>query len=263
MKRFRDFIQDTLEAINPLSSLDQLNIKLVLNKNIIWRSIPILGTFGYGIILMTLVDLTYAILPSKAQNPIWELNTINLMMGQVWFLFVGLALILANYLISYFSSKDGEIRVIEIFFFKVMRWIVLFLSVVCFLLTPLIILDTNRVNAINAGQVDQVFADKASQTDQMISRVENLTDIGVLKQLTSLPDLKNIETKGLSADQIKANIQQYLVGVKDNLKTESERMKKSKWIEVFKNSSRSAIAAIISAIALLTFFLRTNRLITD
>jgi hypothetical protein len=85
----------------------------VFSTDWISRATTILSVFGYIITLMSLIDLVATIIPPQSQNPVWELGTINLLMGQIWFFFMGFALVIMSYIVRFYLDSEADIPTID------------------------------------------------------------------------------------------------------------------------------------------------------
>ncbi|MFM1842586.1 MAG: hypothetical protein RLZZ490_1322 [Cyanobacteriota bacterium] len=222
------------------------------------RATTILGVFGHLIILMSLVDFVVVIIPPQAQNPVWELETINLLMSQVWFFFAGFALVIISYLVRFYLDGEANILTVELIWFKFLRWVVLFMAIVCVLMPPLIVVDTIRVNNLNNRQIDQTRQNQLAQLSQIENQLPQVQDLNELRYL--LPSGSNF-SPGLSLSQVKQEIQNNLTTQKERISTESAKLQAQKRFTLFKSSIRNVIASLLSFLGTFLLFWRTRQFI--
>lgn len=219
------------------------------------RASSVLGIFGHAIILMSLIDFVAAIIPPQAQNPVWELETINLLMGQIWFFLVGFALVLTSYLIRYYLAKEADIPALELTLFKFSRWLVLFIAVVCLLMPPLIIVDTFRVNSINTSQIGEATQGQVAQLSQAESQLEQVTNINQLQSL--LPGNVSFPA-GASLPDLKQQLRSTLASQKKQVSEQGAKLMADKRFNLLETGFRNVMAAVIASFCLFAFFWRTR-----
>ena len=248
-------MQQFLEKLGFFGIFDSLDGRDALTQRGASRAITILGIFGHAIIVMSLIDFVVAILPPQAQNPVWELETINSLMGQVWFLFVGMAMVLISYLIRYYLDREASIPMLELVAFKFTRWLMLFIAIVCLLMPPLIIVDTVRVNRINTGQIDQTANTQLAQLAQVESQ---LAQVSNLNQLQSLLPGNVSFTAGASLDSVKQELRNNLASQKQQIPEQAKQLKGQKRFNLMEAGFRNIMAALIASFALFVYFWRTR-----
>jgi hypothetical protein len=111
--------------------------------------IGILPIVGYAIVAMSFVDFVSVLFPLQLQNPDWELKTISTLVEQIWAFLIGLGFIFTRY----FQENQGDIRSVELFFLKFIRWFILIMAIVLLLMIPLVLLDTHRLLSFFNGQI--------------------------------------------------------------------------------------------------------------
>ncbi len=222
------------------------------------RASSVLGTFGHAIILMSLIDFVAAIIPPQVQNPVWELETINLLIGQIWFFLVGFALVLTSYLIRYYLDREARIPVLELTLFKFSRWLVLFIAVVCLLMPPLIIVDTVRVHRINTSQIGEATQNQLAQLSQVESQLEQVENIDQLQSL--LPDNVSFPA-GASLPNLKQQLRSSLASQKTQVSEQGAKLIGDKRFNLLETGFRNVMAALIASFCLFAFFWRTREFV--
>jgi hypothetical protein len=254
MKRLKYAIQNFFEYTDFLAPIRRHNVELAINDRSPSRLIAILGFFGYLITVMNLIDCIYALIPPQAQNPVWELATINLLMAQVWFFFVGFGLILTSYVLRYHFYPGSGLRGVELGLFKSFRWLALFLGVVCLLMTPLIFVDTLRVHRLNSAQIQEASQRQLAQLTEAEQRLSNVTD---LSQLQGLLGANAPAISGRSVGEVKAQLQASIKTQKEQIAQQAQTAQREKRTNLLKTSSRNVIAALIATLCFFFMFWKT------
>ncbi|MFN5513166.1 MAG: HpsJ family protein [Cyanobacteriota bacterium] len=254
MNRLKYAIQDFFQYTDFLAPFRRHEIELAITDRSPSRLIAILGFFGYLITLMSIIDFIYAVIPPQVQNPVWELATMNLLLAQVWFFFVGFGLILASYILRYHFYPQSGLRGWELALFKGFRWLVLFLAVVCLLMTPLIFVDTLRVHRINTLQVKDASQSQLAQLTEAERRLETVTDLSQLQALLG-PNASALQ--GRSLGEVKAQLQANIKTQKTQIAERAQAAHREKRTNLLKSSSRNVIAALIASLGFLFMFWKT------
>jgi hypothetical protein len=197
--------------------------------------------------LINLIDFVYAAIPLQVQNPLWELATINLMLANVWFFFVAFSLILVSYVLRYRLYRQSDIQGWELILFRGFRWLAVLISVLCLLMAPLILVDTQRVNLINNLQIDEASKGQLAQLTEAERRLGEVSDLsqlrGLLGQNASIPEGSSL------ADQ-KARLQADLRSRQDQVAQQAQTARRERKFALLKSSSRNFLAALVAAFGL-------------
>ncbi len=255
MERLQFAIQRFFENFDLFGIFGTLGSRDALTPFGASRVTTLLGIFGHAIVVMSLIDFVVVIVPPQAQNPVWELDTINLLMGQIWFFLVGVALVLISYLIRYYLDREASIPVLELVLFKFTRWLILFIAIVCLLMLPLIVVDTVRVNRINTSQIDEATNNQLAQLSQAESQLAQVNDLNQLQTL--LPSNATVPP-GASLADLKQELQTNLAKQKQRVSDEAAKVQGQKRFNLLKTSTRNILAAIIATFCLFALFWRTR-----
>jgi hypothetical protein len=254
MKRLKYAIQYFFAYTDFLAPFRPYRIELAITDRSPSRLIAILGFFGYLITAMNLVDFIYAVIPPQAQNPVWELATMNLLLAQVWFFFVGFGLILISYVLRYHFYPQSGLRSWELGLFKGFRWLALFLAVVCLLMTPLLFVDTLRVHRLNSQQIQDASQRQLAPLTEAEQRLDNLTDLSQLQGLLG-PNAPSLA--GRSLGEVKAQLQASIKSQKAQISEQAQTAHREKRTNLLKSSSRNVMAALIASLGFLFMFWKT------
>ncbi len=200
----------------------------------------LLPIIGYALVTMSFIDFIYTVVPLQLQNPEWELNTISALTEHSWVFLIGLGFIFARY----FSDNQYDVRFLEIVYLRFIRWVILIMGIVFFIIIPLVFVDTQRIiKSVN----DQITQQKNSGIEQ-ITQIEKRLAAGTNAEQLQL-FAKNInlspEELNLPVPQLKNAITKNLTIAKNRISEgatqNQQQQRKRRW----KNSLRTVIALVI------------------
>ncbi|MEM9151033.1 MAG: HpsJ family protein [Cyanobacteria bacterium P01_F01_bin.3] len=143
-----------------------------------FRSMGLVHIVGYGILLLTFVDLFSILFPPRFMNPTWEFQAFGQCIERVPVLFLGLVLI--------FFGEENPRGNFERTFVKLLSWFTLVLAVVCFLLVPIGIFNTIRIDQTNEQRANFELDQQLSQLRRIRTQIERADSSADLRGLTSL-----------------------------------------------------------------------------
>lgn len=104
----------------------------------------ILNLIGYFLVLVSTIDYLNILYPLQLTNPDWEFSVMGQLVEHVLVLLIGLGLI--------FFRPRGSVLRLELRFLAVLRWVVLGLGIIYFLMVPLAIRNSFALLASNKAQ---------------------------------------------------------------------------------------------------------------
>lgn len=160
-----------------------------------------LHLFGYVLIAYSLVEFASFLFPIQLTDPSWELRAQGFLVEQVWGLLLGIILV--------FYRPMPEIRRAELQFLGFFSWLVLLLGVGYLLLIPLGIVNTQRLNRLQARAHTEQRRQQTQQYEQLQSRLAqgNLSNFQLAILASSLqmtPEGEGSLTQQLS-DRVEQN----------------------------------------------------------
>src|SRR3712207_1052054 len=126
-------------------------------------SMTIVRLLGYGLLLLALFDIIEMFVPPNFMNPAWEFQTIGALVERVPVPLIGLVLVFFGEL---HSRSTWEIPIL-----KVLSWLTLLFGIFFFLLIPLGLVNTIRLNTQNVAQIKTVSTQQISQAEQLEQQV--------------------------------------------------------------------------------------------
>ena len=238
-KRITFFFSQVSKQVG--SFFSRIDTKFVFGNKKERNLIALLPIIGYAIIIMSFVDFVFVLFPFQLQNPQWELKTIGTFTEQTWAFLIGLGFIFTRY----FTENKDDVRSLEIFFLKFIRWFLLFVAIASFFAIPLIFSNTNRVlNFLNeqvSEQKNNAF-NQISQLENRLTKTSNLEQLRLFsKSLNLAPDVLN-----LPASELQNTIKTNLGDTRKKIAEKSAQKQKQQSIEIWKSSIKTIIGLIIT-----------------
>jgi hypothetical protein len=211
----------------------------------------VLPLIGYFIVLMSIVDISFIVLPLQLQNPAWELATIGSLADNFWAMLIGFGFILT----TFFDEDLSLVKSIEITIITILRWFLLIYGILFILTIPLVIANTNRIADFTTAKITE----QSQAKETLITNLEkNLNPISNPQQLMEIGQSLGIEfndADNLSVDELRVQLQQQLTQRKAGIKENVELAQKTETQKLWKRSVRIVIQVIIiSTICILVFF---------
>lgn len=185
---------------------------------------------GYGLLLLSLVDFLYVLIPANFMDPVWEYQFAGDLVKLVPVPLLALVLV--------FWGDNVERQDLEWPILKFLSWLTLIFSIILFLLIPLTAANTLRIHRFNNEQISTQVNQQRQQIDATRTQLEGAT-AQQLQGLVPTPDaqgqlpnaptspeeartqiLDNLnqarEQAAVQANQARANVKQNLI--KNSLK---------------------------------------------
>lgn len=232
----------------------RVSLKMTLGNNKERHLIGILPLVGYAIVVMSFVDFASVLFPLQLQNPDWELKTISTFVEQIWAFLIGLGFILARY----FKENQGDIRSVEIFFLKFIRWFMLIMAIALLLMIPLVLLDTHRLlvflNAQISTQKDNALK-QVSQLETSLAQGDNPDQVRSFAKAINLPP----EVLNLPAPELQNIIKTNIADAKTKITQEAAQTQKQQSINTWKSSIRSIVGITITSFISIIIWLKIGK----
>ena len=110
-----------------------------------WQLMNLWRLSGYALLLLSLFDLVEKLIPLQLMNPVWEFQTLGEIVERVPLPLLGLVLV-------FYGENYRRVRG-EIYLLKFLSWLALLLGVAFWLLIPLGVSNTIRIERQNQEQI--------------------------------------------------------------------------------------------------------------
>jgi hypothetical protein len=209
---------------------------------------------GYGLLIWTLIDLIWMIIPPRLTNVIWELSIMEgLVQKLILPFFIAIGLI--------FYREKGQIRIFELILLKWVSWLCLILGIIYFLIIPWSIANTVRL--YHNKRVEIISQNtQLSQVEDFKKKLNTATTENEIKELIKqqFPNAKTPE-KIDNIEQYKKNILTNFSKLDENLKRQiqaQETQLKSAIKVLIKNLSKLILSAFIAGFVFLSTWFFTD-----
>ena len=232
----------------------RVSLKITLGNNKERYLIGILPIVGYAIVAMSFVDFVSVLFPLQLQNPDWELKTISTFVEQIWAFLIGLGFIFARY----FKENQGDIRSVEIFFLRFIRWFMLIMAIALLLMIPLVLLDTNRLLSFFNGQISTQKNNALKQVSQLetsLAQGDNPDQVRSFAKALNFPP----EVLNLPAPELQNIIKTNIADAKTKITQEAAQTQKQQSISTWKSSIKSIVGIIITSFTFIVIWLKIGK----
>jgi hypothetical protein len=183
---------------------------------------------GYGLLLLSLVDFLYVLIPADFMDPVWEYQFTGDLVKLVPVPLLALVLV--------FWGDNVERQDIEWPILKFLSWITLLFSISLFLLMPLTAANTLRIHRFNNEQIST----QVNQQRQQIEATRNQLEQATPEQLQSLvptPDAQGqLPNAPASPEDARAQILENLNRAKDQAADQADQARANVRQNLIKNS---------------------------
>lgn len=205
-------------------------------------SIAILRLLGYGLLLLALFDIIEMLIPLNLMNPAWEFQTFGSLVERVPVPLIGLAFV-------FYGELHGRTRW-EFLTLKFLSWLTLFLAILFVLLVPLAIGNTVRLTKQSYAQINNLSQQQISQAEQVEKRLSQATP----EQIDNFLKSQGRSSNAKNPQQLKSQILSEVSKAKAQIKTQAQATQSSQRLNLFKNSVKWNLGAIVSAALFFTFW---------
>jgi ElaB/YqjD/DUF883 family membrane-anchored ribosome-binding protein len=217
------------------------------------RSATLFRWIGYGLLIFSVFDTIAVFIPPQLLNPSWEFQTIGQLVERVPVPLIGMVLV-------FYGEKLGR-KKWEIPLVKLLSWFTVLLALVFFLLAPLGIVNTIRLNNRSTAQID----------GEMNQRMEQITQVKDLLVKADTPQemqelISRLDTQGRTptiadsqqVDEIRAQVSEVIKQAEETMQTQASEAKSNRRIALFKNSVKWNLGALVAGALFLFLFIGTG-----
>lgn len=216
------------------------------------RSATLLRWIGYGLLIFSLFDTIAIFIPPSFLDPVWEFQTIGQLVERVPVPLIGMVLV-------FYGEKNGR-KKWEIPLVKLLSWLTVLFAVIFFLLAPLGILNTVRLNSRSNAQIDTEMQQRTEQIAQVKELLAKASTPAEMQDLISrldtqgrAPDIKNSQ----QLDEVRTQVSNMITEAEKTMQTQAQQAKSNRQISLFKNSVKWNLGALVSGALYLLLFTGT------
>ena len=231
--------ESNVKASERLEVLGQYCLGLV-------RSTALLHWIGYGFLLLALIDFVELIVPPNFMNPAWEFQTFGAIVERVAVLLIGFGLV-------FFGEKNGRAKG-EFPLLRGLSWLVLILAIAFFLMIPLGVVNTIRLDRQYKQQVTAQVQRGKNQIQQI---QQQLAGISTPEEMTSF--LNRLDRAGRSPaiansqqlQEVKEQLVTSLAQGETAFNTQARELQANQRVNLLKKSVKWNLGALIAGMLLL------------
>ncbi|BAY44117.1 hypothetical protein SAMD00079811_17110 [Scytonema sp. HK-05] len=197
-------------------------------------SMTIVRVLGYGLLLLALFDIIVMFIPPNFMNPAWEFQTIGALVERVPVPLIGLVLVFFGEL---HSRTKWEIPIL-----KVLSWLTLVFGILFFLLIPLGLTNTIRLNTQSTAQIQTVSTQQASQAEQLEQQVSKASP----EQISNFLKSQGRKIDGKTPDELKNQLLSEVSQAKKQIKTQAEATQSLRGLNLIKTSAKWNLGALVA-----------------
>jgi hypothetical protein len=215
------------------------------------KTLQILRSIGYGLLLLSLIDLLYVIFPPEFTKPIWEYQTIGDLVRLI-------PVPMIAFMLVFYGESFGR-RKVERPIVAILSWSTLIFGVFCLLMIPLTVVNTLRIAQYNNDQINT----QVTQQKTQLNNTKNQLDQATPEQLQSLIPVPT--EKADSQTNTPKNSGEAKAKVLDNIqkaqkKADEQALDARKNVQqnLIKNSSKIILESLVGGCLLLYTWLVTD-----
>lgn len=197
-------------------------------------AIAIVRAVGYGLLLLVLCDWVALFIPLDLMNPAWEFQTFGQLVERVPVPLIGFAMAFWGGLIN---RNQREIN-----FLKLLSLLTLALGVGFYLLVPLGVTNTIRLQKQSTTQIESALKQQISQADVFGQKIDQANS----EQINQLLRAQGVNPPNQPLPQIKDELRSRLTQSKEQIKSQAKFTLESRKLLLLKSSVKWNIGAIVA-----------------
>jgi len=205
------------------------------------KSIGVVRWVGYGLLILAFFDVVEIFVPPLFMNPAWEFQTLGQLVERVPVPLLGLALV-------FLGERDQRSRW-EPLVLNILSWLTLLVGVLFFLLVPLGVVNTIRLDTRNTQQITQQVEQRQEQIQQVREALGQATTVEQMQFLISqlnqgrTPQIQGTEQLA----EVKEQLSTFLEQGETRIQEQAQSQKKSRRLGLLENSVKWNMGALVSA----------------
>ena len=198
-------------------------------------SMTILRSLGYGLLLLAFFDIVEMFVPPNFMNPAWEFQTFGALVERVPVPLIGLVLVFFG---EMNSRSQWEFPIL-----KLLSWLTLLFALLFFLLIPLGVGNTLRLNSQSAAQISTLSKQQLSQAEQAEKQLNQATP----QQIDNFLKSQGRSLDGKSPEELKAQVLSKVSQAKKEIKTKAEATQSFQGLNLIKSSVKWNLGALVAS----------------
>lgn len=217
------------------------------------ESISLWHWIGYGLLVLALMDVIALLFPPQIMNPAWEFQTIGGLVERV-------AVPLIGFLLVFYGEQIGRENW-EFPLVKLLSWLTLLIGVLFFLLIPLGVVNTIRLDKQAQSQISSQVQQNITQIQEVKKQLATTKTAEEMKAL-----LRRLDNQGRAPDiqtseqlqKVKNELSTFISNAENQLSDQATIVQSGQRLTLLKNSIKWNLGALISG-ALFIIIWRSTR----
>lgn len=199
-------------------------------------TIKVLRTIGYGLLLLSILDVAAMVIPFQFKDPLWEFQRFGQLVERAAVPLIALTMI--------FFQENALRNSGEWLLVKLLSWSSLLTGVIFVLLVPIALSNAQRINIANTEQLSAQYSQQQSQAVELEEQLNTLR----ADELAAFFASQGEASEDVSPSQLKENVLADLADSKSQLATDFETAKSSRRLSLLTDAVKWIAGALISAI---------------
>ena len=210
-----------------------------------WWFAPLFRVVGYALLALSLFDVIDIFVPALFTNPAWEFQMVRSLVERVPVPLLGAVLVF---------SGEKSLKI-----FRVLSWACLLVGLLFFLLAPLGISASLRLNDQSARELNARVTQQANQLQQLQGVLNTATTPAQIQSvLTRLnPQAGNVPTQNVA--QLKTELLAKIVEGQNKLKAQAATSRTNAERLLLKNTVKSVLGALVSGTIFIILWRQTTK----
>lgn len=213
------------------------------------RSISRIRLIGYGLLVLALFDIIDIFIPPNFGNPVWEFQSIGLLVERVPVPLLGLVLI--------FFGENYERKSWEGIILKILTWLSLLIAVLFLLLVPAGIARTLQLDRQNNQQIALQERQQLNQLKQVEEQLQKGTNEDIATVAAELNRL-GVPVNAQKPEELKTQLLDRIATAKEQLPAQAKSTRFNQRLVLFKNSAKWTLGALIASLLFLRIWQTTR-----
>lgn len=211
------------------------------------RSYLLVRLLGYGLLVFSLFDYLYIVIPPHLTDPVWEFETIGALVEHVAAPLLGLLFIFYRHQ-GYVSGREKQLL-------RALSWGSLLFGLLYLLMLPLGIADTWRIYNRSNTQIASQLSQQAQQFKQTKGQLNQATD----KQLQQLAaSLAGRSPAGSSPAGVKNQFLAQIIQAEQSMQAQADQVRTTQNRTLIKNSVKWNLGALVAGTLLIWIWRLTS-----
>ncbi len=210
-----------------------------------WWFAPLFRIVGYALLALSLFDVIDVFVPALFTNPAWEFQTVRSLVERVPVPLLGAVLVF---------SGEKSLKI-----FKFLSWACLVAGILFFLLVPLGINASWRLDRQSAQELNTRVTQQANQLQQLQAVLNKATTPAEIQSvLTRLnPQAGAVPTQNVA--QLKTQLLARVADGERQLKSQAASSRANAQRTLLKNTVKSVLGALVSGAIFISIWRQTNK----